>query len=61
MDENDGEKQAAVESGGKEAGAGEKGTGQNQATSELPPEVRAKLRRLDKMETRYHGMDRIIA
>lgn len=28
----------------------------NQAPSELPPEIKAKLRRLDKMETRYHGM-----
>lgn len=31
-------------------------TGTNQAPSELPPEIRAKIRRLDKMETRYHGM-----
>lgn len=30
-------------------------TGTNQAPSELPPEIRAKIRRLDKMETRYHG------
>lgn len=29
---------------------------QNQAPSELPPEIRVKLRRLDKMESRYHGM-----
>lgn len=27
----------------------------NQAPSELPPEIRVKLRRLDKMESRYHG------
>lgn len=60
-DENDGEKTAVVESGGKEAAAGDKRTGQNQALSELPPEVRAKLRRLDKMETRYHGMGWMIA
>lgn len=30
-------------------------TGTNQSPSELPPEIRAKVRRLDKMETRYHG------
>lgn len=28
----------------------------NQLPSELPPEIRAKLRRLDKMESRYRGM-----
>jgi hypothetical protein len=29
----------------------------SQPTTELPAEVRGKLRRLDKLETRYHGMD----
>jgi hypothetical protein len=29
----------------------------SQPTSELPAEVRGKLRRLDKLEARYHGMD----
>lgn len=28
----------------------------NPTTTELPAEVRGKLRRLDKLEARYHGM-----
>lgn len=47
------ETKESVESSGKEEAAS---TGANQAPSEMPPEIRAKLRRLDKMEARYHGM-----
>ena len=54
---NEGETSAPIaEASGKEetpAAAPEA----NQLPSELPPEIRAKLRRLDKMETRYHGMN----
>lgn len=48
------ETKESVESGGKEELAS---IGTNQAPSEMPPEIRAKLRRLDKMEARYHGND----
>lgn len=44
----------AAETPGKEGPSSTSGV--NQAPSELPPEIKAKLRRLDKMETRYHGM-----
>ena len=55
--ENDAEK--PVESGEKEKEKEKEPVGESQkgqTSSELPPEVRAKLRRLDKMESRYHGM-----
>lgn len=41
---------------GKGAEPAKEGAVVNQAPSELPPEIKAKLRRLDKMETRYHGV-----
>jgi hypothetical protein len=56
----DGEKgktKAPVDTPGKEnASTAEKGP-TSQPTIELPAEVRGKLRRLDKLEVRYHGMD----
>lgn len=55
--ENDTER--TVESGEKEKEKQEEPVGEsqaNQSPSELPPEIRVKLRRLDKMESRYHGM-----
>lgn len=48
---------APVDAPGKEsASTAEKGP-TSQPTTELPAEVRGKLRRLDKLEARYHGMD----
>lgn len=45
---------------GKPAETPENETGQEKEAKEtsavLPPDVRAKLRRLDKLESRYHGM-----
>lgn len=45
---------------GKTADTPEKETAQEAEIKEppavLPPDVRAKLRRLDKLESRYHGM-----
>lgn len=45
---------------GKPAEKSENETGQETEAKEtpavLPPDVRAKLRRLDKLESRYHGM-----
>jgi hypothetical protein len=45
---------------GKPAETSEKKTGEDIEAKEtpavLPPDVRAKLRRLDKLESRYHGM-----
>ena len=53
---NEGESQMAE---GKPAETPEKETGETEpkeAPAVLPPDVRAKLRRLDKLESRYHGM-----
>lgn len=45
---------------GKSAETPEKEMGEETEAKEtpavLPPDVRAKLRRLDKLESRYHGM-----
>lgn len=49
-------KESAADISGKETPSVEK-VSTSQTTSELPAEVRGKLRRLDKLETRYHGMD----
>lgn len=49
----DGEKKASPESAGKEAASD---TGSNTAAAELPTDVRVRLRRLDKLESRYQGI-----
>jgi hypothetical protein len=54
---NEGEREMTE---GKPAETPEKKTGEDIEAKEtpavLPPDVRAKLRRLDKLESRYHGM-----
>jgi hypothetical protein len=47
----------AADPSGKETTSAEKVSANQSTPSELPAEVRGKLRRLDKLETRYHGMD----
>lgn len=42
--------------GATEQEAPEKEPKGKEAPTELPPDVRAKLRRLDKLEPRYHGI-----
>ncbi|KAL1867376.1 Golgin imh1 [Paecilomyces lecythidis] len=49
----DGEKKASPESAGKEAASD---TGSNTAAAELPTDVRVRLRRLDKLESRYQDL-----
>ncbi|KAJ9292655.1 hypothetical protein DTO271G3_8548 [Paecilomyces variotii] len=49
----DGEKKASAESAGKEAAPD---TGSSTAAAELPTDVRVRLRRLDKLESRYQDL-----
>ena len=41
---------------GKEPAPSAKDADEKPASTELPTDVKAKLRRLDKLESRYHGM-----
>jgi hypothetical protein len=44
-----------AESSEKEATGAQDADSSKDSSTELPPDVRAKLRRLDKLEARYHG------
>jgi hypothetical protein len=44
-----------AESSEKEATGAQDADPSKDSSNELPPDVRAKLRRLDKLEARYHG------
>lgn len=52
-EESDGK--TAAQTAGKEISAPEADS-EEQKPAELPADVRARLRRLDKLESRYHGM-----
>jgi hypothetical protein len=54
--QNEGSEQTEGGKDGDKQEAGEEGKDDAEKPPELPIEVRSKLRRLDKIESRYHGM-----
>jgi hypothetical protein len=44
-----------AEASEKETNGTQSAESSKESSTELPPDVRAKLRRLDKLEARYHG------
>lgn len=48
--------ETASQQGGREANETSTSTGESNASSDLPADVRDKLRKLEKYESRYHGM-----